>query len=68
MATAGVVVLGNADSRAIVWFALVVLAAWCVLACGAWVGVVYWAGAVLIFGGEWLWAIHDPAGRPGSPG
>jgi signal transduction histidine kinase len=64
VATAGVVVLGNADSRSIVWFALLILAAWCVLAYGAWVGGACWAGAALIFGGEWLWAIHDPGWAP----
>jgi signal transduction histidine kinase len=64
VATAGVVVLGNADSRSIVWFGLVVLAAWCVLAYGAWVGCIYWAGTALLFGGEWLWAIHDPGWGP----
>jgi signal transduction histidine kinase len=63
-ATAGVVVLGNADSRSIVWFALLVIAAWCVLAFGAWVGGVYWAGTVLLFGGEWLWAVRDPGWGP----
>jgi signal transduction histidine kinase len=64
VATAGVVVLGNADSRSIVWFAMLILAAWCVLAYGAWVGGVYWAGAALVFGGEWLWAIRDPGWAP----
>jgi signal transduction histidine kinase len=64
VATAGVIVLGNADSRSIVWFALLVLAAWCVGAYGVWAGGVYWAAAVLIFGGEWLWAVHDPGWVP----
>ena len=64
VATAGVVVLGNADSRSIVWFALLILTAWCVLAYGPRVGVACWAGAALIFGGEWLWAIRDPGWAP----
>jgi signal transduction histidine kinase len=68
VATAGVVVLGNADSRSIVWFALLILAAWCVLAYGAWVGGVCSAGAALIFGGEWLWAIRDPGWAPWAGG
>jgi signal transduction histidine kinase len=67
-ATAGVAILGNADSRSIVWFAAVVLVAWCVMAASAWMGVVYWAGAVLLFGGEWLWAIHDPGWVPWAAG
>jgi signal transduction histidine kinase len=64
LAAAGVVVLGNADSRSIVWFGLLILAAWFVLAYGAWVGGVCWAAAALIFGGEWLWAIRDPGWAP----
>jgi signal transduction histidine kinase len=68
VATAGVAVLGNADSGAIVWFAVVILAAWCVLAGGAWAGGIYWAGALLLFGGEWLWAIHDPGWAPWTGG
>jgi signal transduction histidine kinase len=68
VATAGVVVLGNADSRSIVWFALLILAAWCVLAYGPWVGGVCSAGAALIFGGEWLWAIRDPGWAPWAGG
>jgi signal transduction histidine kinase len=68
VATAGIVVLGNADSRDIVWFAVVILAAWCVLAAGAWAGGVYWAATVLLFGGEWLWAIHDPGWAPWAAG
>ena len=68
VATAGVVVLGNADSRAIVWFALVVLAGWCVLSGGAAVGIVYWIGTMLLFGAEWLWAIRDPGWAPWAAG
>lgn len=67
-ATAGIALLGNADSRAIVWFAVIILSAWCVLAGGAWAGGVYWAGAALLFGGEWLWAIHDPGWAPWTGG
>jgi signal transduction histidine kinase len=63
-ATAGVVLLGNADPHDIVWFALVVLVAWCVLSGGNIVGVVYWVASVLLFGGEWLWALNDPGWAP----
>jgi signal transduction histidine kinase len=67
-ATAGVVVLGNGDSRDIVWFGLVVLASWCVLSAGIRVGIVYWIGTMLLFGAEWLWAIHDPGWAPWTAG
>jgi signal transduction histidine kinase len=39
-----------------------------VLAYGAWVGGVCSAGAALIFGGEWLWAIRDPGWAPWAGG
>jgi signal transduction histidine kinase len=59
IATVGVVMLSNADSRDIGWFAVLVLAGWCVLA-GRWSGATYWAGSVVLFGREWLLAPHDP--------
>jgi signal transduction histidine kinase len=68
VATAGVVLLGNADSRAIVWFALVVLAGWCVLSEGVGVGISYWIGTMLLFGAEWLWAVRDPGWAPWAAG
>jgi signal transduction histidine kinase len=68
VATAGVVLLGNADSRAIVWFALVVLAGWCMLSGGVAVGIAYWIGTLLLFGAEWLWAIRDPGWAPWAAG
>lgn len=67
-ATAGVVVLGNADARALVWFGVVIIAAWCVLAGGVRIGAIYWAGVVLLFGGEWLWAVRDPGWAPWTAG
>jgi len=60
VATCGVVVLNNADSRDIGWFAVLVLAAWCVLADGPRIGVTYWVVSVLLFGREWLTGAHDP--------
>jgi signal transduction histidine kinase len=67
-ATAGVVVLGNADSRTIMWFSLLVIAAWCVLAGGVKVGIGYWIATVLLFGAEWLWAVRDPGWAPWTGG
>ena len=59
--------LGNADSRAIVWFALVVVAGWCVLSEG--VGSASPTGSgMLLFGAEWLWAIRDPGWAPSAAG
>ena len=58
-ATAGVVVL-NAVPSSIGWFAVPVLAAWCVMSVGTRAGLAYWAASVLLFGGEWLWGRRDP--------
>ena len=68
LSTAGIVLLGNADSHAIVWFALVVLAAWCVVSGGVVVGIAYWLGIALVFGSEWLWALRDPGWAPWTAG
>ena len=54
VATAGVVMLGDGQSFDVVWFALLVLSAWCVLFAGMRAGLAYGAAAVLLFGGEWL--------------
>ncbi|HEX4657391.1 MAG TPA: histidine kinase [Streptosporangiaceae bacterium] len=55
----GAAVLGNGDSRVISWMMVVVLAAWCVLAGGIAAGTVFGAASILLFGGEWLWTVHD---------
>ena len=54
VATVGVVVLGDGQSFDVVWFALLVISAWCVLFAGMRAGLTYGASAVLLFGGEWL--------------
>jgi signal transduction histidine kinase len=68
VATTGVILLGNADAHSIAWFALVVLAGWCVLSGGVAVGIAYWIGTVLLFGAEWLWALRDPGWAPWTAG
>jgi len=60
LATVGVAMLGTGTSSNVGWFAVCVLAAWCVLAGGRWVGVSYLLVSLLLFGGEWLWASNDP--------
>lgn len=59
-ATAGITMLGTADSSNVGWFAVCVLAGWCVLGGQRWAGLVLWAGSLLLFGGQWLWAERDP--------
>jgi len=59
LATAGVAALGSGSAGNVGWFAVCVLAGWTALAGGRWVGVAFWAGALLLFGGEAL-ADHDP--------
>jgi signal transduction histidine kinase len=60
VATGGIAVLGNGMSSNIGWFAVCLLGAWCALIGGRRVGLVYWAGAVVLFAVEWLWVQRDP--------
>jgi signal transduction histidine kinase len=59
LATAGVAGLGSGTASNVGWFAVCVLAAWTALAGGRGVGVAFWAGALVLFGGEALFD-HDP--------
>jgi signal transduction histidine kinase len=74
VAAIGAALVGNADSRVISWMLFVVLAAWCVLAGGIATGLVFGTAAILMFGGEWLWAphgsggAHDPGWAPWAAG
>jgi signal transduction histidine kinase len=54
LATVGVVVLGDGQSFDVVWFALLVLSAWCILFAGMRAGLFYGAAVVLVLGVEWL--------------
>ena len=60
VATAGVAVLGHGMSSNVGWFAVCLLAAWCVLIGGRRDGLVYLAGALALFAVEWLWVEPDP--------
>ena len=68
VATVGVGLIENAAPGGVGWFAVVVLAAWCVLAGGVRVGLLYGTGALLLFGAEWLWAFRDPGWGPWTAG
>ncbi len=59
LSTAGVAIVADSTSSNVGWFAICVLAAWCLIVAGRRVGLVYWAAALLLFGGEWLWGNHD---------
>ncbi|HEY5317378.1 MAG TPA: histidine kinase [Solirubrobacteraceae bacterium] len=59
LVTAGVAVLGSGDSANVGWFAMCVLAVWCVLAAGRSVGLTIWAASLVLFGVE-AWFRHDP--------
>jgi signal transduction histidine kinase len=60
LATAGIAVLGNGTSSNVGWFAVCLLAGWCALIVGRRDGIAYWAGAIALFGVEWLWIQSDP--------
>jgi signal transduction histidine kinase len=68
VAVAGVVVVGNADSRDLVWFALLVVVGWVILAGGIKLGLACWTAGVAVFAGEWLWAVRDPGWAPWTAG
>ena len=68
VATVGVGLIENAAPGGVGWFAVVVLAAWCVLAGGVRVGLLYGTGTLLLFGAEWLWALRDPGWGPWTAG
>ena len=55
LATAGIAVIGDGRSYNVVWFAVCLLAGWCALAGGRRDGLVYLAGVLALFAGEWLW-------------
>jgi len=60
VATAGIAVLGHGLASNVGWFAVCLLAGWCVLIGGRRDGLVFWVGTLLLFGGEWLWVQRDP--------
>ena len=60
VATAGVAVLGHGTSASVGWFAVCLLAAWCVLIGGRRDGLAYLAGTLALFAVEWLWVEPDP--------
>lgn len=59
-ATAAVAVLGNATASNVVWFALPLLAGWVAMTMVLPFLLGYWTAALLVIGGEWLFASHDP--------
>jgi signal transduction histidine kinase len=60
VASAGIAVLCNAISSNVGWFTIAVLTGWCVLAGGRLIGLAHWAGAMALFGAQWIWADADP--------
>jgi signal transduction histidine kinase len=60
VATAGIVVFADGRSNNIGLFAMCLLAGWCVLTGSRREGLVYWAGAMILFAVEWLWVRPDP--------
>jgi hypothetical protein len=60
IAAGGIAVLADGWSNNVGWFAVCLLAAWCVLTGGRREGLAYWAGAMILFAAEWLWVRSDP--------
>ena len=59
-ATAGIAMLGHGSSSNVGWFAVCLLAGWCVLTGSRREGLAYWAGAMIVFAVEWLRVRPDP--------
>jgi signal transduction histidine kinase len=59
VAAAGFTVLCNGSSSNVGWFGVAVVCGWCALAGGWALGLVLWAGAIALFGVEWLWVDPD---------
>ena len=60
VATAGIAVLADGRSNNIGWFAVCLIAGWCVLTGSRREGLAYWAAAMVVFAAEWLWVRPDP--------
>ena len=60
VATAGIAVLADGRSNNIGWFAVCLIAGWCVLTGSRREGLAYWAAAMVMFAAEWLWVRPDP--------
>jgi signal transduction histidine kinase len=59
LSSAGVVVLDNGVASNVGWFAICVLVGWSAFIGGTRVAVAWWAGAVVMFGLEWLLTTDD---------
>jgi signal transduction histidine kinase len=62
IATAGVALLvtDRSGSGNVGWFAVCIVAGWCVLVGGVRLGAIYWLAAMLLLGTEWLIVVADP--------
>ena len=59
-ATAGIAIEGHGLSNDIGWFAVCLIAGWCVVVVSRRDGLIYWAAVMLLLGAEWLWIKPDP--------
>ncbi len=60
VATASIAVLADGRSSNIGWFAVCLVAGWCVLTGSRREGLTYWAATMILFAVEWLWIRPDP--------
>lgn len=60
IATAGVAVIAAGSPTTLGWFSTCVLVGWCVLEGSPRIGLIYWAGALLLLGGYALNDIQEP--------
>ena len=60
VATAGIALEGHGQSNDLGWFAVCLIAGWCVVVVSRRDGLIYWAAVMLLFAAEWLWVKPDP--------
>ncbi|MGH2717445.1 MAG: sensor histidine kinase [Actinomycetota bacterium] len=68
VAGAGAVVYASGNTGNVGWFALLIVAAWCVLDLGVALGIGYWVASLVLFGAEWLWVAPNPGWAPWMAG
>jgi signal transduction histidine kinase len=60
LACAGTALVATGEPSNLCWFAVCVVGGWCALVAGTSAGVAFLVASALMFGGEWLFAVHDP--------
>lgn len=63
-ATGTITLLCHPSPSSVGWLGTCAIAAWLILAVGRMTGIAYGAGAIVLFGSEWIWGDTDPGWGP----